>query len=299
MQWHRLTRHDFRLGHCRFHVKAQARLQDAIKLPVFLVDHGISGQRGEAAAQRQQRGHAGGGILRVVLRGDLASQAADLGPAGHAVPSGVDAVEDVLARRIAVEKFEGFQPWSATAAVGETAHTLGLVHRAAVRRDFCKQLPGHRVAASDVELQGALRNRAAGAAAEAILENAPGLPGRQGAELFRKRLGIAGELEGLQGQDGRCRVVTVGAARLRREAGDEHVRPKLADDTHDVSQHLLVVPLGERLAVVLRVAEVTGPGEKLSAAVDAPGGEQFLGADHPQFVAKFGTEQVLAAVAPV
>ena len=47
----------------------------------------------------------------------------------------------------------------------------------------------------------------------------------------------------------------------------------------------------------LRKAEVVGPGEELSPAIDAPGGEELLRADHAQECAELVADEVLAAVA--
>ena len=83
----------------------------------------------------------------------------------------------------------------------------------------------------------------------------------------------------------------------RGKPRDDHVGPEGADDPHDVRHHLLPVPDLERLAIILRKTEVDGAREKLPAAVEAAGGEQFLGADHAELLAELGTEHVLAAVA--
>src|ERR1017187_6185135 len=138
---------------------------------------------------------------------------------------------------------------------------------------------------------------AASAGPAVVPEDPPGLPGGQRPELVGERLGIAGEPEGLEGEGRRGRVVAVRCAGLGREPRDEHIRPENADDAHDVRKHLLVVPLCEGLAVVLREAEILRAGEELPSAVSPAGGEQLLGADDPQFVAEFWAERVLAAVA--
>ena len=53
----------------------------------------------------------------------------------------------------------------------------------------------------------------------------------------------------------------------------------------------------QRLLVVLGIAEVVRAREILPAPVQAPGGEQLLGAGHAQLLAELGADQVLAAVA--
>ena len=50
-------------------------------------------------------------------------------------------------------------------------------------------------------------------------------------------------------------------------------------------------------SVVLRVPEVLRAREILPPSIQAPGGEQLLGAGHTQLLAELGAEQVLAAVA--
>ena len=84
----------------------------------------------------------------------------------------------------------------------------------------------------------------------AVLEDPLRLPGGQVAELLGERLGVARELEGLDGQDGRRRVVAV-AAPLGGEAGDDHVGPEGADHPHDVGHDGLPIPDPERLAAGL------------------------------------------------
>ena len=87
------------------------------------------------------------------------------------------------------------------------------------------------------------------------------------------------------------------AARHWGEARDDRVRPELADDAHNIRQHLLPVPDSQRLAVILGITEIHRAAEKLPAAVEPAGGEQLLSAGHAQFIAELGAEHVLAAVA--
>ena len=77
---------------------------------------------------------------------------------------------------------------------------------------------------------------------------------------------------------------------------DNHVRPELANDAHYVGQHILLSPEFERLAVVLGISKIPGSREELLTAIHAPGREQFLGADYAQFIADFGTKDILPAV---
>ena len=181
----------------------------------------------------------------------------------------------------------------------EVAEALALVHRPAAPGDRPERLAGDRVVAADLDADRAGAAAAAAPAAEsaAVLENPLGLPGGQLADLLGKRLRVARELERLDGQDRRRRVVAV-AAPLGREPGDDHVGPERADHPHDVGHDGLPIPDPERLGGVLREAEVDGAGEELPAAVEAAGGEQLLGADHPQLLEELGADHVLAAVAP-
>ncbi len=91
-------------------------------------------------------------------------------------------------------------------------------------------------------------------------------------------------------------MMAMGATRLGGKTHDDHVRTELADDTHDIGQHLLFVPDAQRFAIILGITEVNRPGEKLAAAIETAGGKQFLGAGHAQFLAEFRTQHVLTAV---
>ena len=89
----------------------------------------------------------------------------------------------------------------------------------------------------------------------------------------------------------------VRVARQGRKARDDHVRPELADEAHDVGHHLLPVPNSQRLEVILGKTEIHRARKILPPAVHAPRREQFLGADDAQFIAELRAEHVLAAVA--
>jgi hypothetical protein len=157
------------------------------------------------------------------------------------------------------------------------------------------------IGAADVLFEdGAVeRARAGGADAEGIPENALRLPDCQAlCELLGIGRGIAGELEGLDGEDGGGGVVPVAAAAGRDgEARDDDIGPELADDANDVAKHGVAVPEAERLLRRLRETEVDGAGEELAAVVEAAGGEEFLGAQHAEFLVKVLAEFILAAVA--
>ena len=74
---------------------------------------GSAGSERQPLAHRQQRGDAGGGVLGVELRDDLIGQPPDLGAAGHAGPGGIDAVDNVLGRRLAAQERERLGPRAA------------------------------------------------------------------------------------------------------------------------------------------------------------------------------------------
>src|SRR5262249_24796502 len=59
----------------------------------------------------------------------------------------------------------------------------------------------------------------------------------------------------------------------------------------------VVIPDGQRLFGVFRIAEVDGAREVLFAAVDAPRGEQLLRADHAEELALLVADEVLPTVA--
>lgn len=85
-------------------------------------------------------------------------------------------------------------------------------------------------------------------------------------------------------------------ATLRGEAGDDDVWPERADDAYDVREDDLAVPNSEGLLGVFGKPEVNCPGEELAATIQPTCGEEFLGAENAQLLAKFGAEDILAAV---
>ncbi len=85
---------------------------------------------------------------------------------------------------------------------------------------------------------------------------------------------------------------------VRREAGEDDVRPEGPDGPPHLAQDPLVAPDPQRFLRRLGEAEVHGGGEELLGSVDAPGGQQLLGADGREASAQLGADQVLAAAAP-
>ena len=172
------------------------------------------------------------------------------------------------------------------------------MHRPAPGGENGKRGAGHRIGAIHAHLDGAGRGLGGASAArpEAVPEDPPRLPGTQVRELLRERLGVAGQLEGLERQDRGRRVVAVRPARLRRKARDHDIRAERPYHPHNIGEHLLVVPLREGLPVILRIAEVARAAEELAAPVDRPRGQELLGADDAEQIAKLGADHVLAAV---
>ena len=108
---------------------------------------------------------------------------------------------------------------------------------------------------------------------------------------------IAGEFEGFTGQYGRRGMMAMLATGHGGKTGDEHVGAKLRMTRTMSPSTSCWSQIRERLAVILGIAKIDRAGEKLPAAVDSAGGQQFLGADDAQFLAEFRAEHVLAAVA--
>ncbi len=86
-------------------------------------------------------------------------------------------------------------------------------------------------------------------------------------------------------------------ARRAAEAKDNHVGTKAADHPHHVAQDFLAAPFLESFLRSLSESEVDSAGEKLLRAVDTPGCQQLLRADHSQGIALFSANQILAAFA--
>ena len=78
---------------------------------------------------------------------------------------------------------------------------------------------------------------------------------------------------------------------------DDHVRLEFTHDAHDIREHRLTVPFGERLLVIFRETEILRAGEELLASVDAAGREKFLGTDDSQRIADLRANKVLPALA--
>src|SRR5262249_4594552 len=277
-----------------------------------LVAHeGICGERGEAAPDGEQRAQSSGHVLSVELRDLLLRRSSDLRASRHAVPGRVHAVHEVPGRRLAVEEHERLDSRAFVHGWVVDAEALRLVHAAAASGDGRERLAPDRVPDAAVGLHHPRAIRPVGGPARNghaltwirirttadVLDDAPSLPRLELAKLLGIGRGIAGEPEGLDGEDGGGGVMAMRGCRLRGEPRDDDVGTELADHPHDVAEDRLSVPDGERLLGVLRVAEILGAGEVLPSSVQAARGEQLLRARHPERLAELGPEQVLSAVA--
>src|SRR5260370_1184741 len=82
------------------------------------------------------------------------------------------------------------------------------------------------------------------------------------------------------------------------EAQYNHVWPESPDRPHDVAKDLVVpTPLFKRFLGRFAEPEIDRPREKLLGAVDSPGRQKFLSANHSQRVALFRANQILPALA--
>src|SRR4029434_11116108 len=76
-----------------------------------------------------------------------------------------------------------------------------------------------------------------------------------------------------------------------------HIRPKIPDDPHDVSENFVVIPDVQCFLSRLRKPEVVRSREELLRMVDAPRIEQFLCSNYTEALAEFGSQYVLTSVA--
>ena len=92
-------------------------------------------------------------------------------------------------------------------------------------------------------------------------------------------------------------MVPVSIGRRSGPHGDDDLRPERANDLDRVLEDRVLRPVLVRLVDRFRESEIEGASEILVAAVDAPRGQQLLGADHPEHRAKLVADQILSAVA--
>ena len=108
---------------------------------------------------------------------------------------------------------------------------------------------------------------------------------------------VAGEIECFAGEQSGDLMMAVPVARRPAENRDDHVRPEITHDADDVAQDRILRPVLVRLFGALRESEIECAREVLMAAVDAPRGEQFLGANRAERVAELVANEILTAVA--
>ena len=300
MQGDGLAGHDLGLRHEGLHGEPETGLNEVVELGALVVEQRIRGQPGQLGADCEERGDGGRRNFRVEFRRGVLGEPVYLGATGHAVPGHVHAVHEVLRGGLAAHQDKSLDAGAAGRPRGKEAEALGLVHAATAVGEGAKRLAGHRIAAADVQLDGRSgQHGAAAARTKSVPDHALRLPrGQALCELIGERLGVGRELEGLDGEDGRGRVMAVAAAAGRdREARDDDVGPELPDHAHDVAEHLAAVPEAERFLRGLRVAEVDRAGEELAPAVEPARGEQLLRAGQAEFLVEVAPELVLAAVA--
>ena len=119
--------------------------------------------------------------------------------------------------------------------------------------------------------------------ADVELERPPGpQPGR---DLLGEGVGVAGEVEGLLGDEPHGLVVAVAVPLGALEAGDDDEGSGHADHPHEVAQDDLLPPLAQGLVEALGVPVVGQGGEvQLVEAVVRGGDQQLLGPDEAQGV---------------
>ena len=235
------------------------------------------------------------------MRDRFLRQSPNLGATRHPVPRRIHSVEDVLLCGFAGERQKILGRRTGSHRAVADVEALCLVHRPTAAGDRDKKFAQRRVDAADVDLYDARSFTGGHGGSRAghadIVDNPPGLPRGQFAELLGKRARVASELESLNGEDGGRGVMAVSGARLRREARHYDVGPEGADYAHDVSQDFLPIPDPQSLPVILRKPEVFRAGEVLSSSIQTPRSKQFLGAGHAQLFTELGPKQVLAAIA--
>ena len=266
------------------------QLLHLLQFPVAPVPRG---QSLNVLVEGHQRFHARGGVLYIVCRDDLVYLRPDPFPL-HPSPGRVHAVQQVLHRRVASR---GDEELVAGAPRGRYAKALALVLAAALRRDLAIALAQHGVEGADIDPELVVCRGIVAAEVERVPEDAPGLPGlRAPLEMLGVSVGIGRGDEGLTGKYTRSRVVSVACAGILRESRHDHIGPERPDHPDHVTEDLFPVPDAHCLFSTFGKTEIIGPREELFGAVDAPGRQQFLCADHAQRHTLFLADQVLSAV---
>ena len=184
-------------------------------------------------------------------------QASDLGATRHAAPRRVHSVEEIPRGGLAPEQAES------VSILGPPATARGPTPNPCV---LCMARLRAAIEANDSPDTGSSPPTRASARRPRCLRPTPA-PAPPRPTLWKMRLGchgvsspscsgnacgVAGELEGFDGEDDGCGVMAVCGARLRREPRHDHVRTERADHADDVGEDGLPVPDPQRLPVVLR-----------------------------------------------
>ena len=226
-----------------------------------LVAHdGVRGQRGEPAADRQQRGHAGGGVLRVEPRDRLVGRASRSrrhparGSTSCPRRRGDPAWPD---RRRAARKVSILEPLvHARGPPMPKPCVLCMARlRAAIEANDSPDTgssPPTRSSPRPISLPfagdaGSRRRIRRTRPADVVDDASAVATGVSSPSCSGNAARVAGELEGFDGEDGGRGVMAVRGRRLRREPRDDHVRAELADHAHDVGEDGLPVPDPQRL----------------------------------------------------
>src|SRR5262245_35058039 len=83
-----------------------------------------------------------------------------------------------------------------------------------------------------------------------------------------------------------------------RPAKNDHFRPELTDNLHDLAYDAVTVPFLDRFVCAFRVAEIESTSKVLLTAIDSTRREQFLLPDNSEKHSLLGPDDVLATFAP-
>ena len=256
-----------------------------------------TGSAGNAASRRRiasSTGTLAAGSSALNCRDRVLGQALDLGATRHAAPRRVHSVEEIPRRRLAAEQHERSRsaaprpPREGPRRIPASCAWRGCGRRS---RRTIRPMPDRRRRRRPSPRPISLPSGDAGSApppGPTLWRMRLRLPRRQLAELLGKRLGVAGELEGFDGEDGGCGVMAVrgagfGENRVTITSGrNSRITRTMSARTACRSQIRSVS------SVVLRVPEVLRAREVLPPAIQPPRGEQLLRAGHAELPRRTG-----------
>src|SRR5262249_9428451 len=93
-------------------------------------------------------------------------------------------------------------------------------------------------------------------------------------------------------------MVPVPVSRRSRETGDDDLRTKVADDTHKISEDLIVVPFGVRIIGAFRKTKLVVRREKLFRVIQPARGHQFFRSNDSERFKKLASNEVHSAFTP-